>query len=214
MTHGTADRVVFNIAAHTTLRVLIASYFLAVALQLIPGTDLSVLFSSVIPAPYDAASATGLVFLCSFLIMLGMATRVAALLIALMTMFASYLWMVTLGVHDELGAFWRDVALIAALLLTYADPDPARRRRRLLVHRTIVPRRVGAIPEGSAESIRNQRRDANAQRQGQQPAASLRVAPPPAGRTQATRPLRPATPAPSDLDDHCFNIFADDALKC
>ena len=51
MSHGTADRVAFNVAAQTVLRVLIASYFLAVALRLIPGTDLSWLFAGILPAP-------------------------------------------------------------------------------------------------------------------------------------------------------------------
>ncbi len=142
MSHGTADRVAFNVAAQTVLRVLIASYFLAVALRLIPGTDLSWLFAGILPAPYAAATTAGLVFIFSFMIMLDMATRLAALILALMTVFASYLAMLQLGVAEELGAFWRDIALIAALLLTYAEPQLGARRHRRMVHRQIVPRRI------------------------------------------------------------------------
>jgi len=142
MTQGTANRVAFNTAAQTTLRVLIASYFLAVALQLIPGTDLGVLFASILPAPYAGATAAGLVFILSFMVMIGYATRAAALIIALMTFFASYLTMVELGVVQELGAFWRDLALIAALLLTYSEPAMGSRNPRRILHRQIAPRRV------------------------------------------------------------------------
>lgn len=145
MAHGTTDQVIFDTAAQTVLRVLIASYFLAVSLELISGTDLSVLFVGVLPEPYDGATAAGLVFLLAFAIMLGMATRVAALMLALMTFYASYLTMLNLGVADELGRFWRDLALIAALLLTYGDRGTSPRRRRRLLRRKIVPRRVSAI---------------------------------------------------------------------
>lgn len=144
MSHGTADRVALNVAAQTVLRVLIASYFLAVALRLMPGTALSSLFAGILPAPYAAATTAGLVFIFSFMIMLDMATRLAALFLALMTFFASYLAMLQLGVADELGAFWRDLALIAALLLTYAEPQLGQRRHRRVVHRQIVPRRISA----------------------------------------------------------------------
>ena len=154
MNIGTADRVTFNISAQIILRVLIASYFLAVALNLIPGTDLGLLFASVLPAPYAAATAAGVVFICAFMIMIGMATRSAALLLAIMTFFASYLTMVNLGVQQELGAFWRDLALIAALLLTYGDSPSDRRLRRRIIRRTITPRRIVPNATSARQSAR------------------------------------------------------------
>ncbi len=152
MCTGTADRVTFNSAAQTTLRVLIASYFLAVSLKIIPGTNLGVLFEAILPEPYASATAAGLVFVFAFMIMIGLATRVAALMIALLTFFSSYLVMVQLGVEDELGSFWRDLALIAALLLTYGEASlSGDRRRRRLIHRKIVPRRMDAIMARAAK---------------------------------------------------------------
>lgn len=114
-------RAFINATAQSVLRLIIGSYFLAVALHLIPGTDLGILLSGVLPSPFDSAIATGMVFTLAFMVMLGRATRLAALLLALMTFYASYLTMLALGVGDELGSFWRDLALIAALLLTYSD---------------------------------------------------------------------------------------------
>jgi uncharacterized membrane protein YphA (DoxX/SURF4 family) len=144
MSQGTANRIAFNVAAQTVLRILIASYFLAVALQIIPGTNLGALFSPLLPAPFDGATAAGIVFILSFMVMIGVGTRGAALIIALMTFYASYLAMVELGVDQELGAFWRDIALIAALLLTYSEPQPGNLHRRRLVSRSVAPRRIDA----------------------------------------------------------------------
>lgn len=150
MSQGTVNRVTFDAAAHTALRVMIASYFLAVALSLIPGTDLGLLFAIILPEPYSSAVAAGLVFLFSFMIMIGIAMRLAALMIALITFFASYLTMVQLGVQNELGSYWRDIALIAALLLTYSEPKLGRARSRKVLHREIVPRRIDAIMKRAA----------------------------------------------------------------
>jgi uncharacterized membrane protein YphA (DoxX/SURF4 family) len=121
MASDRAESAMINKTARALLRVIIGSYFLAVALALIPGTDLAILFSGVLPHPYDGALAMGLVFALAFMVMLGHATRVAALVMAMITFYASYLTMLQLGVADELGSFWRDLALIAGLLLTYSD---------------------------------------------------------------------------------------------
>jgi len=153
MANGTSDSVTFDAAAQTALRILIASYFLAAALGLIPGTDLAVLFSAVLPDPTDSALAAGLVFIFSFMIMIGLHTRVAALMLAMMTFYSSYLTMVSLGVEHELGAFWRDLALIAALLLTYSEPKIGSQQRRRLVRRTVTPRRVEAIMARAAAGV-------------------------------------------------------------
>jgi len=145
MQHGTADQVALSSAAQAILRLLIASYFIAVALNVIPGTNLGILFSAVLPAPYDGATSAGIVFILAFLVMAGIATRAAALIIALMTFYASYLTMISLGIEDQLGSFWRDLALIAALLLTYSEPQAGSRPRRRLFQRHVAPRRVATM---------------------------------------------------------------------
>ncbi len=150
MANGTIDRVTFSSATHTTLRVMIASYFLAVALKLIPGTDLALLFAPLLPSPYAGAAAAGLVFVFSFMIMLGMATRVAALMIGLMTFYSSFLTTMSASESGSIGAFWNDLALIAALLLIYGEPELGARRHRRLIRHRIIPRRVIANHAGRA----------------------------------------------------------------
>lgn len=142
MNHHATDRVMLSDVATMVLRVLIGSYFVAVALEIIPGTDLSVLFATVLAAPLDKAVATWLVFLLSFMVMIGLHTRAAALLLALITVFSSYLAMVQTAGGADLASFWRDVALIAALILTYREPDPRHPHRVRVVRRHVQPRRL------------------------------------------------------------------------
>jgi uncharacterized membrane protein YphA (DoxX/SURF4 family) len=186
MGHGNAHQVAFNTVAQAVLRMLIASYFVAVSLNLIPGTDLGILFAGVLPSPYDGATAAGLVFVLAFMVMIGYATRLAALLIALMTFYSSYLTMISLGVEEELGSFWRDLALIASLLLTYSEPAAGSRTRRHILRRMVTPRRV-LVPAHAGAHIPNHRPAPG------QNFASLR-----AGATA----VRPVTPAPAPQAPH------------
>ena len=105
--------------AASLLRVLIASYFVAVGLGLIPGTDFTQL-TGLIAEPQVASVLTAIVvFALSYMVMVGYRTRLAALVLALFTFFAAFVGYVGPSGTGDLGAFWRDLALVAALLLTY-----------------------------------------------------------------------------------------------
>lgn len=158
MNNHSTERVMLGDVATMTLRVLIGSYFVAVALGIIPGTDLSVLFATVLATPLDKAVSTGLVFILAFMVMIGMHTRAAALVLALMTVFSSYLAMVQTGVGSDLASFWRDVALIAALILTYREPDRRQARRVSVMRKPVQPRRLTAkAPAEIARPVRPRR---------------------------------------------------------
>lgn len=200
MRDGTATRVTMNPAGQTVLRILIASYFIAVALGIISGTNLALLFSAVLPAPLDAAFAAGMVFILAFMVMLAVYTRVAALILALMTFYASYLMMVELGVEQELGSFWRDLALIAALLLTYFDHTPERGQHRRAIHRTIAPRRVAPMLERVAQS--GLQHGADDTERSVQRLIPRRVSVPPMVRRLTVKVTR-------DLPNEVDNVFAD-----
>ena len=108
------------LSGHTVVRLLIVSYFVALALHIIPGTDMSVLLRPFIPPFWATLLTSAAVILMSGMIIAGFHRRAAALLLALGTFWASYMAMLNAPVH-ELGAFWRDLALIGALIMTYAD---------------------------------------------------------------------------------------------
>ena len=78
------------------------------------------------------------------MVMIGLFMRPAALVLGLMTFFASYLQTIELGVVDELGTFWRDLVLIAALMLTYAENAPRDQQMRSAIRHKVMPRRVDA----------------------------------------------------------------------
>lgn len=146
MKHSSTDGICLGATAQNLLRIVIASYFLAVALNLIPGTDLTLLFLPVMSQTLATALSAGLVFGLAFLVMVGLYMRPAALVLGLMTLFSSYLKMVQLGVSDELGMFWRDLVLIAALMMTYAESAPRDYYMRKMIRERVVPRRVRGKP--------------------------------------------------------------------
>lgn len=135
------------------VRVVIASYFLAVALGLIPGTDASPLTAAILPEPYAVAASQTVIFVTAYLVLVGVWLRAAALLLANVLFWSSYIENVGTG---DLEAFWRDLALIGALILTYTQtlPRAASRRaalrwtpraRRLVPSQIVAPRRVVTV---------------------------------------------------------------------
>lgn len=147
----TSERLILSSVAQNLLRILIASYFLACGIGLIPGSDLSPLFSRVLPASLAGPIGAGLVFVLSYLVMIGIWLRGAALTLGILTFWASYMRMLDMGVVDELGGFWRDLALIAALMLTYTETDPRNHRKRSLLRHKEARRKVE--PEREPDSV-------------------------------------------------------------
>ncbi|NNL17977.1 MAG: hypothetical protein HKP37_04455 [Boseongicola sp.] len=108
---------------HTAIRLLIVSYFVALAAGLIAGTDLAVLANPFLPEPVArVVSGLGVIGL-SAMILIGFHRRLAALLLAIILFWCSYLTSVSPAGIEDIGSFWRDLALIGALLLTYADAE-------------------------------------------------------------------------------------------
>ncbi len=143
------------------VRIVIASYFLAVAVGLIPGTDASPLTATFLPEPYAGAAGQTVIFVTAYLVLVGVWLRVAALLLATVLFWSSYIHNTAAG---DLEAFWRDLALIGALILTYTQtlPRAATRRaalrwtpraRRLTPVQAVAPRRIVTVvrPTRTAE---------------------------------------------------------------
>ncbi len=128
------------------VRIVISSYFIAGAVGLIDGVSLAPLFAQALPeAAHPVAGVLGMavMLILSGLILTGHWLRPAALLLAMALFWSSYLEMVALGVEGALGQFWRDLALVAALLLTYAEPQDRSTRIAKLFTRKAEPRRLG-----------------------------------------------------------------------
>ncbi len=130
------------LSGHTVVRILIVSYFIALALHVIPGTDISALLKPFLPPVWATLLTSAGVIVFSTMIITGFQRRAAALLLALATFWASYMAMLNAPVH-ELGAFWRDLALIGALILTYADGASDK----------VTPDAKGSLVESRARSL-------------------------------------------------------------
>ena len=97
------------------MRLLVISYFLAMALGWVGGTEVIDFMLPILPDDIAKWLMQGLVFGLSLLILAGIGRRHAALVLALVVFFSSYTSLYTGG---DIGAFWRDLALIGALLMT------------------------------------------------------------------------------------------------
>jgi uncharacterized membrane protein YphA (DoxX/SURF4 family) len=212
------DRITLTATGANLIRIVIASYFLALGAGVIPGTDVSALFSAVLPAPWAALLSGGLVFGLAYLVLVGVWLRPAALLLALVMFWASYISAAQAGFGPQLGSFWRDMALIAALILTYAETDPRARSRRSALRSLRAPRRLMTPDERVApRRIVSSRapqaavipfRPAAAMLQLTRPAPAFTFA---SLRESADREIPRDVPAPRPLatqDD--LNVFRDD----
>ena len=145
------DRAVLGPNAQNLLRIIIASYFIAGSVGVISGSSLLPLAEQVLPERAAGIVASVATFVLAYLVMIGIWLRPAALLLGMLTFWASYIHLMQVGMENGLGTFWRDLALIAALMLTYAIPDREAIRRHSIVRglrpRRIRPRRLPAKQE-------------------------------------------------------------------
>ncbi len=143
------------------IRILISSYFIALALGLIEGTDGSVLMAVFLPPGLAETAGSLLIFTLAYLVLMGIWMRPAALLLGLVLFWSSYI--INFGPQGplEVGDFWRDLALVGALMMTY-NGSPRTQRHSAILRRTprvrrikpgdpVLPRRVSASrPEAVA----------------------------------------------------------------
>lgn len=97
------------------MRLLVLSYFIALSLGWIGDTGMMRFMLPLLPADVALRIMQGLVLGLSLLILIGIGRRHAALVLALVVFFSSY---TVLYGGGDISAFWRDLALIGALLMT------------------------------------------------------------------------------------------------
>ena len=142
-----------NQTGQNLIRILISSYFIGIALGLIDGTSATILAEAVMPTSAALIVGSIVIFSLAFLVMIGMWLRPAALLLGLTIFWSSYIANFGPEGPIAISEFWRDIALIGSLMLTYVQSNPrsaARRAmmrwtprvRRILPNPTIAPRRV------------------------------------------------------------------------
>ena len=116
-----ADIFSFEFSTTSVTRLLVVSYFFAMGSGFIDGVDVSVLAAPFVSQSMAEYITAGIVIVLSSMVLLGFFRRAAALLLALVVFWASYLTMVVQSGPEQIATFWRDIALIGALLLTYGE---------------------------------------------------------------------------------------------
>jgi uncharacterized membrane protein YphA (DoxX/SURF4 family) len=159
MPHRTAQTQNLSQNGQNLVRIVIASYFLAISLGLIPGTAALPLTEPFLPEPYADAASKAIIFATAYLVLVGVWLRFSALLLATVLFWSSYIENIGAG---DLEGFWRDLALIGALILTYTQTLPRAERRRAAVRwtrrvRHITPARIVTPrrPMSSAATVRH-----------------------------------------------------------
>lgn len=148
MRKAAARRLAIDISGSSVMRMLIASYFMALSLGLFQGAEIARLAAPFLPENLATIVMGALVFVLAAMVMTGFHRRSAALVLALVIFWASYLTMFAATAAEDIGAFWRDLALIGGLMLTYNDPEdtalgsPLRFLRRLPNGDTFVSHRA------------------------------------------------------------------------
>lgn len=101
-------------ASHVT-RILILSYFVALAMGLIEGAEMSRLTAPFLSDANGTYLMSGIVVALAALILFGVFRRPAALILSMTLFWASYM---TMYANGDLTGFWRDLALIGGLLMS------------------------------------------------------------------------------------------------
>lgn len=126
MRTAAANKLSTTTTGHTVVRLLITSYFIAAAIGVISATDVSVMAAPFLPDLHARVLMAVITVGLSTLILVGIQRRAAALLLALILFWSSYISILSIDAAQPISSFWRDLALIGALLMTYADRENAR----------------------------------------------------------------------------------------
>lgn len=142
-----------SVAGHHVMRLLITSYFIAMAGGLIPTGNGHALMGAVFPAGYEGLAFSAFVFTTAYLILLVKRVRTAALLLSLYVFWSGYIANFAPGNTLDLKEFWRDIAMIGGLLLTYSKRDDI---QSPVLHnsRSAQPAWAGTDADGRISSLR------------------------------------------------------------
>ncbi|PKQ13124.1 MAG: hypothetical protein CVT70_05210 [Alphaproteobacteria bacterium HGW-Alphaproteobacteria-1] len=163
------------------LRIVIGTYFMALALGLIEGFDPAALFYPVMGAVIAETVGATLLLSLAIWFMLGTTLRLAALSLALFVLSSSFMANFIAGPAENLSAFWYDLTLTCAVLLSYMALDTRSiRRASIFAHRARL-RRIAAL---------------------------RRIKPRPVASGAATAKSASRRPRPKVTDEEETNIFA------
>jgi uncharacterized membrane protein YphA (DoxX/SURF4 family) len=144
-----------DLTAIKYIRIVIASYIMAVGLGMIQGFDASVYFSNFLTYPLALYASQVFVVFCALMLMFGYLLRHASLCLTIVILASSAQVNLIAPVQGSLDAFWADLVIACGLLACYWPLSAGQLRKQAFVQSTpnrstfktegtqkIVPRRV------------------------------------------------------------------------
>ncbi|SLN43597.1 hypothetical protein ROG8370_01847 [Roseovarius gaetbuli] len=118
------------------IRIVIGSYFMALSIGLVAGLDPAAIFTPLMPTLLADILGGTVMFMLSACFMAGIQLRLVALSLAIFVFSNSLTQNMLHVVPGSVSAFWRDLTLTCAVLLTYSSLSrTALRRASVLAHR-------------------------------------------------------------------------------
>lgn len=210
------------------IRIVIGSYFMAIALGLIEGVAPSALFSAILDFQSADLIGTGLLFVIAVFFMSGLYLRLTSLMLALFILCSS---LVENFMNYEVGVvsfFWRDLTLACAVLMSYSTFKRRDLRKATLILRKGSRKRIvdenGITPRRVSPRSKSPRRssDADYERVLRPLIAPTHIIKDANLSTLSLDPEDPIETTPKksdafnlaaldvfDIDEDCTNIFAD-----
>lgn len=190
------------------IRIVIGSYFMAVSVGLVAGVDPAALLRPVLPATVAEFAGMTLLFALATAYMAGVSLHMVSLALALFVLSSSVATHLVRPGAGTVGFFWRDLALVCTVLLSYVPLRRRELRRAVLIMR----RRTNRIRRGGAGPVRPRRVKIRKTRGDD--GAAARLSPAITPTAPAARPdipsrhrQRPVESDESDESDEINNIF-------
>jgi hypothetical protein len=129
------------------IRMILASYCIAVSIGMIEGFDPAVFFNQFL-TPIDATiTGSTIVFTFAAFLFLGFFLRLASLYLAMVILCASISTYIGSPLPGSLDVLWRDIVIASALLLNYWSLDERTRERQSLFRFYKAARRIAPITD-------------------------------------------------------------------
>lgn len=133
-----------DITGLNLIRVVVGSYFMAIALGLITGVDPRALFVSWTDPQTADLLGTIILFAATFTFMAGVFLRMTSLVLAIFVFASSMVQHLILVDVVNIADFWRDLTLVCAVLLSYSCIKRSEERKAVLVWRRKTPKTAQA----------------------------------------------------------------------
>lgn len=136
---------IIDLSAIKYIRVIIATYIMAVGLGLLNGFDVNAYFGSFMSNPLSLYAGKVFVTFCAIMLFLGYFLRFVSLSLAIVILASSVQLNLITPVQGSIDAFWTDIVLICCLLACYCPLSARQLRKQALVKLAPMTGKVTAV---------------------------------------------------------------------